>query len=66
MRYSISSGDPHSYFQIDAISGTIRTANTLDHEKDSSLLLNIQVTSDEPRAFSHAQVRIIFRASVYT
>ncbi|XP_017772974.1 PREDICTED: protein dachsous [Nicrophorus vespilloides] len=58
VRYSIYSGDPDGYFRIDPISGTIRTAATLDHEHRASILLNIQANSGDPPVYGHTQVNI--------
>nr|XP_022912562.1 protein dachsous isoform X1 [Onthophagus taurus] len=58
IRYSIYSGDPDGYFRIDAVTGAIRTASTLDHETRSSVLLNIQVKTGDPPIYGHTQVNI--------
>ncbi|XP_014247424.1 protein dachsous [Cimex lectularius] len=58
VRYSIYSGDPDGYFNIDPASGVLRTTGRLDHEHHSSLLLNVQATSGSPPAYGHAQVHI--------
>ncbi|XP_037958849.1 protein dachsous [Teleopsis dalmanni] len=58
VRYSIYSGDPDGYFNIDPVSGNIRIANPLDHEMKSQVLLNIQATSGEPPVYGHTQVNI--------
>ncbi|KAB0799258.1 hypothetical protein PPYR_07138 [Photinus pyralis] len=58
IRYSIYSGDPDGFFRIDASTGSIRTASTLDHEMRASILLNIQATSGNPPAYGHTQVNI--------
>lgn len=57
IRYSISSGDPYSYFVIDSYSGDIKTASNLDHEKHSSVLLNVQAMTNEPSSYGHCQVK---------
>lgn len=56
MRYSIYSGDPDGYFNIDPSTGNIRVANVLDHETKPQVLLNIQATSGDPPAYGHTQV----------
>jgi protocadherin-16/23 len=56
VRYSIYSGDPNGYFSIDALSGTIRTSSSLDHETHPSVLLNVQAMSGDPPAYGHSQV----------
>lgn len=56
VRYSIYSGDPDGYFNIDTVSGNIRVANQLDHETKSQVLLNIQATSGDPPSYGHTQV----------
>lgn len=61
VRYSIYSGDPDGYFSIDPVTGTIRTASTLDHEAHQSVLLNVQATSGDPPAYGHTQVSGFFR-----
>ncbi|XP_067622961.1 protein dachsous [Eurosta solidaginis] len=58
VRYSIYSGDPDSYFSIDAVTGNIRIANPLDHETKPQILLNIQAMSGDPPAYGHTQVNI--------
>lgn len=54
--YFITSGDPHSYMAIDSKTGQIRTAKTLDHETDPTLLLSVQAKSGSPPSFLTAQV----------
>jgi hypothetical protein len=56
VRYSIYSGDPDGYFNIDPMTGVIRTASALDHEAHQSVLLNVQATSGNPPAYGHTQV----------
>ncbi|CAB3367491.1 Hypothetical predicted protein [Cloeon dipterum] len=58
VRYSIYSGDPNGYFNIDPLSGTIRTSSSLDHETHSSVLLNVQAMSGDPPTYGHSQVYI--------
>ncbi|KAK2720851.1 hypothetical protein QYM36_004658, partial [Artemia franciscana] len=58
IRYSIYSGDPDSYFTINAETGTIRTNAPLDHEIHRYVLLNVAATSGEPPSFGHTQVNI--------
>ncbi|XP_053960463.1 protein dachsous [Anastrepha ludens] len=58
VRYSIYSGDPDSYFNIDTVTGNIRIANPLDHETKPQILLNIQAMSGDPPAYGHTQVNI--------
>ncbi|XP_045480676.1 protein dachsous isoform X2 [Harmonia axyridis] len=58
VRYSIYSGDPDQFFKIGTFSGVIRTANFLDHETKSNVLLNIQATSGDPPVYGHTQVNI--------
>lgn len=58
VRYSINSGDPDGFFSIDQVSGNIRVANILDHERKSQILLNVQATSGDPPAYGHTQVII--------
>lgn len=58
MRYSIYSGDPDQFFKIGTFSGVIRTANFLDHEAKSNVLLNIQATSGDPPVYGHTQVSL--------
>lgn len=57
-KYSIYGGDPDGYFSIDALTGTIRIANRLDHETKSQVLLNIQAQSGDPPDYAHTQVTI--------
>lgn len=64
IRYSIYSGDPEGYFSIDATSGNIRIANTLDHETKPQVLLNIQATSGDPPVYGHTQVIIEISTNV--
>lgn len=56
VRYSIYSGDPDGYFNIDPVAGTIRTASALDHEAHQSVLLNVQAMSGDPPTYGHTQV----------
>lgn len=56
IRYSIYCGDPDGQFKIDPLSGTIRTASSLDHETRPQFLLNIQATSGEPPVYGQTQV----------
>ncbi|CAD6998912.1 unnamed protein product [Ceratitis capitata] len=58
VRYSIYSGDPEGYFNIDAVTGNIRIVNPLDHETKPQILLNIQAMSGDPPAYGHTQVNI--------
>jgi len=59
VRYSISSGDPNESFKIDGGTGVIKTMNHLDHEKYSTVLLNVIATEQNGAGFSHAQVNFI-------
>ncbi|KAK9891678.1 hypothetical protein WA026_015646 [Henosepilachna vigintioctopunctata] len=56
--YSIYSGDPEQFFKIETFTGVIRTANFLDHETKTNVLLNIQATSGDPPVYGHTQVNI--------
>lgn len=58
VRYSIYSGDPDGYFNIDPVSGNIRISSPLDHETKPQVLLNVQATSGDPPAYGHTQVII--------
>ncbi|CAG9820098.1 unnamed protein product [Phaedon cochleariae] len=58
VRYTVYSGDPGGYFNINPITGAIITASNLDHETKSSVLLNIQATSGDPPVYGHTQVHI--------
>lgn len=58
IRYSIYSGDPDGLFVIDPVTGALRTAQSLDHESRSSVLLNVQATNGDPPIYGHTQVAI--------
>jgi len=64
--YYITSGDPNSYMAIDSKTGQIRTAKTLDHETDPTLLLSVQVKSGSPPSFITAQVSHVTVVSAST
>ena len=66
MSYYITSGDPNSYMAIDSKTGQIKTAKTLDHETDPTLLLGVQVKSGSPPSFLTAQVSHVTVQSVST
>ena len=57
VRYSIYSGDPNGYFSIDRRTGVLKTAGRLDHELQSSVLLNVLATTGTPPTYGHTQVR---------
>nr|XP_023822931.1 protocadherin-16-like [Salvelinus alpinus] len=56
--YSISSGDPAGYFNVDPESGALRTSLPLDHEAQPSLTLELQARSGSPPAFGQTHVHI--------
>ncbi|KAI4894375.1 hypothetical protein NFI96_017390, partial [Prochilodus magdalenae] len=56
--YTISSGDPDSYFTIDSETGALRTSLPLDHEARPSLELEVQASSGSPPAFGQTRVMI--------
>lgn len=56
IRYSIYSGDPDGFFRIDPVTGSIRTARSLDHETRANVLLNVQATCGDPPIYGHTQV----------
>ncbi|XP_019384093.1 PREDICTED: protocadherin-16, partial [Crocodylus porosus] len=56
--YSISSGDPHSYFSIDSGSGQLCVSLPLDHEAQAVLVLDVQARSGSPPAYSNTRVKI--------
>uniref|UniRef100_T1KWG2 Cadherin domain-containing protein n=1 Tax=Tetranychus urticae TaxID=32264 RepID=T1KWG2_TETUR len=62
LTYAIYSGDPDAYFTIDPTTGTIRVnSETIDAEKYSSLLLNVQAKEGEnpgPYRYGHTQVNV--------
>ncbi|XP_030055623.1 protocadherin-16 [Microcaecilia unicolor] len=56
--YSISAGDPNAYFSIDSSTGHIHTSLALDHESQSTIMLEIQAHSGSPPAYSNTRVKI--------
>ncbi|TSX58293.1 Protocadherin-16 [Bagarius yarrelli] len=56
--YTISSGDPESYFTVDLETGALRTSLPLDHEAWPSLELEVQARSGSPPVFAQTLVRI--------
>ncbi|XP_017271790.1 protocadherin-16 [Kryptolebias marmoratus] len=56
--YTISSGDPASYFTVDPDTGAIRTSLPLDHETQSAVDLEVQAHSGNPPAFGQTRVHI--------
>ncbi|KAF2367299.1 Cadherin [Trinorchestia longiramus] len=58
VRYSIYSGDPNGYFSIGQQTGILKTASPLDHESQSSVLLNVLATTGSPPTYGHTQVNI--------
>ena len=62
LTYATYSGDPDGYFSIDSKKGIIRVnSGNIDHEKHSSLLLNIQAkegAAPGPYTYGHIQVNI--------
>lgn len=58
IRYSIYSGDPEGYFNIDPVTGNIRIASALDHETKPQVLLYVQATSGNPPDYGRTQVNV--------
>nr|XP_021332170.1 protocadherin-23 isoform X1 [Danio rerio] len=56
--YVISSGDPQGFFSIDSQTGIINTAQPLDHESISYVILNIQFHTGTLPIHSSAQVNV--------
>uniref|UniRef100_A0A673I4K9 Protocadherin-16 n=1 Tax=Sinocyclocheilus rhinocerous TaxID=307959 RepID=A0A673I4K9_9TELE len=56
--YTISAGDPDSYFMVDTETGALRTSLPLDHESRPFFDLEIQVRSGSPPAFGETRVRV--------
>ena len=56
--YTISSGDPTSYFSVDPDTGALRTSLPLDHEAQPVLDLELQACSGSPPAYGQTRVRI--------
>uniref|UniRef100_A0A672QNI7 Protocadherin-16 n=1 Tax=Sinocyclocheilus grahami TaxID=75366 RepID=A0A672QNI7_SINGR len=56
--YTISAGDPDSYFMVDPETGALRTSLPLDHESRPFFDLEIQARSGSPPAFGETRVRV--------
>ncbi|KAH9509759.1 hypothetical protein Btru_044434 [Bulinus truncatus] len=48
VRYSITGGDPHQYFEIDESSGEIKTVTPLDRETFDSYSITVEAADDFP------------------
>ena len=64
--YSIVSGDPDGFFDMDLLSGEIRTDLALDHDRIPYVLLNIQAQSGNPPSYGQAQVGRMIFVMMYT
>ncbi|KAH9503770.1 hypothetical protein Btru_066586 [Bulinus truncatus] len=80
VRYSITGGDPHQYFEIDESSGEIKTVTPLDRETFESYNITVEAADDFPGSAASRKstatciVKIndvndntpVFNASLYT